>query len=891
MESTVSLKNTLPHVDYLTLETEGLALWIVGASEDDSILPQLVEDYGGVLVENKPMYQLWFFFSTNACLVAARLRSWSRFLQSGIYAQLFSARLRVGHDGKKAISMGESIRNQEVVVSDNAQIWVHPNATEKASSVLGITLSKAPLAPGMCDEDWSLLDSDSRLPYQPNMGWYGIIRGIGETSDRGFQTGWREFYPHLEAIFQRSKIRYNNNNYFLMFLIEGVRQFRSLSKEIFTMSSRIKESKPDEYWPCASVIVDRKGFSFNDELPSKVGVDWQRLIPEFPHMSKRIALILGTDFSFHEDRFAPINNSADDWCSVSYNADHSLGDANLLPNLIPDLALGDNPHCFYCGHRSHLPSQCPTRLLKEKDQDVWRQVSFLDLHAMREAAVTMDKLSITEDSEQFWALLKEPVPAGYLLRASFDLGWPAQLRSIPFFWLARDKNLGEAARKEDSPSKRDLSSPAWAYLETFADKDPDQRENELKIMAGNTVRDFRVSCLRGFSAMEQGNIERAIQLWHEAELMSPYPVVAAWHVFLQARAHECLGNYLRALELYDHVIRSCPRWTFALYRKCVCYTKQGLTSKCMDDIVTIVLRDGHYFNKILVDSELDRGHIQIFSALVALWRNAEERSSGEDVKLRGLAQEVHAWFAADYPYAVSMTDRINSLLQIGKIANYVTLQVVAGGRLELEKDLQDYVNNEATRLKQLFQDYSVQLQDIRNEAAWFPFPSFLKEFNMVFNKAASNANWVFKGNLGQPDSFRKAQNLAEEMEEDVVFLQSRMRNLLMVRDATLFVLILLETFFWLEVIGFVFIFAMLPLIEVYGANFGMEWTADFLAGQRGQVQKALFFVVSICAMGIAGMRTVLRFEKIRANVLDKARSGPKKKKVKPVKQKAKGKAK
>ena len=162
---------------------------------------------------------------------------------------------------------------------------------------------------------------------------------------------------------------------------------------------------------------------------------------------------------------------------------------------------------------------------------------------------------------------------------------------------------------------------------------------------------------------------------------------------------------------------------------------------------------------------------------------------------------------------------------------------------------------------------------------------------MVFNKAASNANWVFKGNLGQPDSFRKAQKLAEEMEEDVVFLQSRMRNLLMVRDATLFVLILLETFFWLEVIGFVFIFAMLPLIEVYGANFGMEWTADFLSGQRGQVQKALFFVVSICAMGIAGMRTVLRFERIRANVLDKARLGPKKKKVKPVKQKAKGKAK
>lgn len=888
MESTVSLKHTLPHVDYISLETEGLALWVMGASDDDSIMPQLVEDYGGVLVEKKSSYQLWFFFSTNACLVAARLRSWSRFLQSGVYAQLFGATLRVGQDGHKALSIGESIRNQEVVLPDKAEIWVHPNAFERVKGVLGISLNKGTLAQGMSDEDWLLLEADSRLPYQPTMGWYGIIRGIGDSSERAFQLGWREFYPHFEAIFQRNKIRYNHNNYFLMFLIEGVRQFRSLTKELFDMALKVKESKPDDYWPCSAVFVDRKGFSFNDDLPLNVGVDWQRLTPEFPHMSKRSALILGSDFSFHTDRFSPTNNSADDWCSVSYNSDHDLGDANLLPNLIPSLVLGEHPYCFYCGHRSHDSCDCPTRHMAEKDADVWRQISFLDIDAMREGADIIETFDLSEGSEEFWKLLKEPTAAGYLLRGSFEIGWPGQLRSVPFFWTTRDKNLGEAFKKDESPSKRELNSPAWAYLETFAEKMPEQRENELKLMAANTMRDFRVSCLRGFSAMELGEYERAINFWHEAEVNSPYPVVAAWHIFLQARAYECLRNFPKAIELYEQVIRSCPRWTFALYRKCVCYVKHGFTSQILNDIVTIVQRDGNYFNKILLDSELDRGHIHIFSCLVGLWRNAEERSTGEDVKLRGLAKEVHAWFPKELPYAQNMIDRINSLLQMGKIANYVTLQVVGGGRLELEKDLQDFVNNEASRLKKLFQDYSIKLQEIRNEAAWFPFPRFLKEFNTVFNRPATNANWVFKGNLGQPDSFRKAQKLTEEVQEDVDFLHGRMRNLLMIRDATLFVLILVETFFWLEVVGFVLIFAILPLIEIYGAGFGMGWTAEFLAGQRGEVQKALFFVISVCAMGIAGMRTVLRFEKIRAKVLDKARTAPtKKKKASPKKSKAK----
>ena len=103
-----------------------------------------------------------------------------------------------------------------------------------------------------------------------------------------------------------------------------------------------------------------------------------------------------------------------------------------------------------------------------------------------------------------------------------------------------------------------------------------------------------------------------------------------------------------------------------------------------------------------------------------------------------------------------------------------------------------------------------------------------------------------------------------------------------VRDSTLFLLAVGETFLWLEVAAIICIFALIPILLVYGDKIGMDLAASVIAKQRWDVQKALFIVLSVVALGIAALRTVLRFERIRDKVLTKAkvkRQKPKPKKA------------
>ena len=877
MASLQTLEKKFPGIADKQLETAGMCLWLVGEGATDESLGQVFEEFSGIPIADAEGQSLWFFFGTQACLAAARLRSWSRFYQLAIAVQLFPTKLLVGRAGEIRVTLEDPLCRQEVEGCTPSQVWVHPGCVKAAVSVLGVSLLDADRPKGMSGDTWRLLQADTRLPYQPTTGWYVVMTPVG-VADKKLILGWRDFFSHVEAILQRGKIRYNTSDLFLMFQLDSMRQLKGWCKDYLALVARLQDEKPQEYWPCVSVITERKGMIFNNELPEKIGLNWKMLTPDYPHMSKQTALSLGSGFSFHEDRFAPLRFDATDWCSVALASDNA-SDANLLPNLVPLASMGSHLHCFYCGQRSHEASLCPTRLMGEINPDVWRQVSFLDFAAMRDSIQKVDTVLATMDAVGVNKLITEPTPVSHIVKAIYDVGWPGQLRSLGFFWLAKDKDLGRTT----PPGRRELASSAWGILEKYVQYSSETLDHELSSALARSPRDFRLLCLRGFAAMERGEWDKAVTYWSDAENNSPYPVVAAWHTFLQARALECTNSLDKAQLLYDQLARTCPSWSFALYRKVVCDVKRGFAGQAMENLNKIIARDSNYFNKVLIDPELERGHIQIFSNLVRLWRIMEMRAKDETVNLHSLIKDLRAWFADDHAMAIKFNERINMLLQTGRINNFVTLKEVGVGRLVIEKDLQDYVVAEAAHMKSEFHNFGQRLESIREQAAWFPFPRILTEFNKVYNECVLGVNWLFGSNLADPSSFKRATAMLPVEKEKLEYLEGRMKNLCMIRDSTLFVLTLVETFFWVEIVGIIFIYALLPLVLVYGGNIGLDWIASVIADNREQVQTVLFYLLSILAIGVAGLRTVLRFEKIRAKILAKAKDAPKKKKEKALK--------
>ena len=497
----------------------------------------------------------------------------------------------------------------------------------------------------------------------------------------------------------------------------------------------------------------------------------------------------------------------------------------------------------------------------------------LDFSAMRAAVTKIDgDLGAIGDEEARKAYvlagLKENSESGVMLRAFYDIVWFAQHRAINFFWRTHNKDLQKAA-KDLAPMD---GNPIWAALESFRQKDNREADRELQTLSHRFPKDFRIMSLRGFLAMEHGDPVKAEAYWKEAEVYSGYPVTQAWHVFLQARALEFQGKFMQAAVLYEQVSRVCPTWQDAEFRKAVCQIKSGFPEPALLTLVGLIEKNGHFFNKILLDPELERGHIQVLACLYGLWVAMEAKAKDEEVNLGRMRDELATWFMPGHPFAEQVTERIHRLLQVTSVKNYVAFQMLVVGRMQLEKDIQGFVLQEARDFKNRFRLFGERLKVIHEESAWFPFPRALVEFNKSYNQSVANMNWAMTANFHSPAVFRKAQMLVEQESERLKHLEGRLKFLRIVRDSTLFILSVVESFFWIEIVGILLIFVVLPLFILYGDKIGLDFVVGAIANERWQVQKALFLVVTVVAIGIAGLRTIFRFERIREKILAKAKA-------------------
>lgn len=845
----------------------GYCLWINWGGDLNISINQTLQDYGGLHVLSDRDQSLWFFFSTDVYLALARLEIWGKFNKLPVFAQVFTGKLLFSSKREINLSVDTVLAAQNSIVPDDLEIWVHSKARDEGQGIPGLTFDSVKAYTGLASAEWYMLHADSRLPYVSSLGWYGVLKPLGNPLEKGFQAGWREFFKEIEELFQRLKIKFLLFETYVFFQMDNLRVFRLWCREYLSLIARLKEESPERYWPCVQAVVDRKGLNFNNELHKKVRLDWDQLVPDFPHMSYRNAYLLGEGFEVHDTRFNVESSSVDDWCNVNLTAsgEEALG---MLPVEISNrLVAGSNNHCFYCGLRTHEPANCPTRQFEELDAGIWRKVAAMEFAVINKGFSTIEGTLQGDVQEGIATVMEHDGLDNMLLKAVFAVADTFQLRMMRRMWVARGKDypqgLEETAPKDENP--------IWNALNTMIGGELIPAEKDLQQIQIRFPRDFRSRTLNGFIAMERGDLVRAQQLWKEAEGFCTTPLLQAYHVFLQGRNLEIQGRFQQASNLYKQVLRLCPLWLEAQYRQAVCQVKMGFADQAMSFLIDLIEKDPNMFNRAILDPEMERGHIQILSSLNLPWTEAEAKAGQMREGLERLRLEVATWFPEEHPFAEQASERIARLLKVGEVKNYVSFMSVLQGKERLDRDIQIKVNQEARDLKQKFKYYLDRLSYIRDEAAWFPFPSILMEFNKQYNLCAANLNWALKTHFQVADTFKRAQKMAEVEDERLILLEGRLRFLRVVRDATLFMLILGKTFFWLELLFMLLTLIGLPLTIYYGQTIDAQWATGLLVKQKWQIQKGLIIILSVFALGLAALRTAVVFDKTKEKLFRKAR--------------------
>lgn len=858
------LLKKLPELANTRMSGHGYAVWVSWQGENSPAMVQTFIDYGGIRIAMERNQSLWFFFSTDVFLALARLEIWSRLNPMPVFAQIMPASLPIGLKLEISLGIDSSLKQQQAPPVDEFTVLVHPKSAEAAKSMPGLTFADASKMPGLATQLWKRFTADQRLPYTSSLGWYLVIRPLGNAIDKTFQEGWRAFFQEMEPLLKKQKLQYISHDVFVMAPLANLRELRTWCKEFLTFVAKQK-MEGGAYWPCVLAIVEKKGLNFNTELPKKIPLDWGQLAPDFPHMSYRSGLLLGDEFRINDVRFKVDEGSMNDWCNVALQAGEHLPETSLHIELPTRLVAGAYPHCFYCGQRSHPLQQCPSRWLEHLDLGVWDRVALMNFKDFETNLDAIDQ-QLAKSPDALASLLQQDSSQGLLIHAMFHIGAPFQFRLHDAAWRAIGREYPRGLQQLGPKA----SEPLWECLDLLRHGDLVNLERNITKELFKNPRSMPLITMRGFAALEKDDPARAMQVFAEAEHLASTPLQQAALLFLQGRVLETGGKLQQAMNLYKRVAQIAPRWLDSGYRQGVCQVKMGFAEQAFGLFQDLIYRNPHFFNYALLDPELERGHMQMLAALSGMWEHAQIRAAEEKKLAEELKNDLGKWFLPESENFTELSQRLETMLQLKDVENYVAFAKLSQQRAALSRDLMMKVEEESRRIKKRFASYSERLKEIQHESSWFPFPKLLVEFNKDFNFCVKSINWAQSQHFELPEKFRKASDLVDKVEDKVEDLDGRLKTLKIVRDSSLFVILMFKSFLWLGLASLVLSLVAMTIIGVYGESVGIDILANKTWGEKLTLQGQIFVILACISLAISALRTAFVFDSRKSKLFKEA---------------------
>ncbi len=862
------LINKLPKLKETRMSAQGYALWISWHDDLDPAVIQTLQNYGGMFMVSEREQALWFFFNTDVFLALARLFVWARFNPITVTIQLLQARFQLGVKREIGLEIESLLEHQESYPYEKLELWVHSKAQETNTNIPGISLTPAKPKQGMANAKWSILEADIRLPYTSSQGWYTVLRPLGNPLDKNYQNAW----PHMQQIIadtlKENKLKFIVQDDFIMVLVDNLLTMRTWLRELLRRREDAKNLDRERYWPFVSAIIERKGLNFSGNLYKKVGLQWEKLTPDFPYLSYRTAYLLGKGFAIQDLGFSDTQSNMDSWCTVML--DEGDTDVHAISILMPSqLLAGGDTHCFFCGINTHAPHECPTNGITQTSSP--DDPMGLGLDKINESFKIIEKTISKQGVTGYSELLNQKNDTSTLLMDIYDIHFASQLRSMPYMWLTKGRDLGKP--RDGTELTRD-EGPVWEIFDKVI-KSPlaglHDIDKEIQALILRAPRDPRLRTLHGFMYMLREDYPKASAAFKEAATLTAIPALQAWNEYLQARTSEIQGNYIEAITQYDQTLRVVPKWRDVEYRKIVCKVKMGFAEQALGSLTKLIHEDASFFNRCLIDPELGRGQILILTHLQPLWQEAERSALAEKSYIQHLAELVRTWFPPSHPSHVILNNSIAAIQKLAGTQNYMAFLEVTKRRPACQKEIEEFIKRQIDELQARYKVYLDSLQTIRDEAAWFPFPKILREFSREFNEVAGIINWAFASNFQEANTFSEAQKNTEQIENLLRRLQRKLKFLRTVRDGTLFGLTLARTFFWIEAVGLTLCFLGIPAIVFFGDMIGLGWLKQILASQQWEIQKILFGIITVVSMGIAALRATVIFDKQREKLLNEAK--------------------
>ena len=200
---------TMVGIPEIRMSTMGSLLWICWQGTLPAAINQTLENYGGMQIysHDDQAQAIWFFFTEDVFLVTARLIIWGKFNELPVAVEVFPGRLQLDRKGAISLLMDASLQNQELVVPDKLEVWVHSKSCENRKHFPGIEFELVRARRGMASADWYTPQVDMRMPFASKQSWIIVLHPLGNPVDKEFIDGWYTMYKRLAELFEEHKVK------------------------------------------------------------------------------------------------------------------------------------------------------------------------------------------------------------------------------------------------------------------------------------------------------------------------------------------------------------------------------------------------------------------------------------------------------------------------------------------------------------------------------------------------------------------------------------------------------------------------------------------------------------------------------------------------------------
>ncbi len=863
-----SILDTLPHQSKVMLKTEGSCVWICWQNEADPHILKLFEDFGSIKIADIGSQTLYFFFNQESTFYAmARLYIWSSQYRSGISAFAMPCELFVDSAHTLSLNIPEEFRNLETLTPEtSAKIFCHPRYLSYVRQLPGISIFDSPELREIKIEDWKLISADRRLPFIVQTGWFAFLHPVGSPSDKGFGDAWDKLLLSIQPILEQNKLKSSLQGSYLSVFIANIAELRIWVREVLTVFNEIQKFSPELYWPCLSIILDKGSHNFSHNIYETIGIDWNSMSPDQMYISYKNALSLGNEYGVRDLNFSSTVRDISELCAV-YVEDFSRSMTKVLfaSSMLP----GEKNACFYCGSGSHGARKCPTRNIPTLPNNFWRNLNDLDFNNTDTVYGNIDREVKKKGEKGFVDLIMNShCEEGRFLKATYAINSYLQLPNLERIWNIRSREI------EDLPDDGEFEkNPATNLAKRFMQSDCDINaiERECLNSLGKGQKSWHLLCLRGFINIEKQDFKGAMNAWLEAHQACTTTVHQTWILFLLARLEEIKGNYNEAIAKYTNIKALMPNWPEPFYRILVCQVKQGLGQKVAPNLLKMVEALPEIMHKIVLDPELYRGQAHILDIVSPIWDVAQLDFAADRERLEELLGSLKIWFDDKDTPLLYYGRKIQGYLEKGMIKNYLLFAECAKLRPQVEKDLQRVINKEVSTMKQEYENCLKQVEVIRDEMNWFYFQKSLINFNNAFNDCAQILNWAFSSNFSEVEVFKEAKQKLPVLKDHVKDLKIKLTKLRMVRDITLFSMLMLKSFMrTFTVIGIATLVAVFGVL-FFGQYIGFEWLQDIIKLNFWEILKVVLGIVLMVSFGLSMLKTTVIFDSRKKKMLDKAK--------------------